>query len=212
MEPYLLGSNGFIVMPETFGQGGEQWNGRAIGPTRISYGTEVGRIGKKRVISSGSDQCIEKPGQPEYFFASETGVMMSLEVPKGFASVLSYGAGYFRLAIFYLGVKPSCVTALKITHGESTGEKSIEWGHSRLTYNVQPKEVSPPDSNTSTKLQLAKVEPNQRKIIATSGLRKEIFVHNIFQSAGGCYVWIHNGHIKRSATTLSDEVSADFDI
>ncbi|EGU83139.1 hypothetical protein IWW34DRAFT_893038 [Fusarium oxysporum f. sp. albedinis] len=211
MEPYLLGPDGLKVMPEIFGQGG-LLNGTVIGPGSIDYGKVVRRKGKKTVISFGSDQCIEKPGQPDYFFANETGAMMFLYIPDGFASVLSDRAGYFRLAIWSVGEEPSCVAALKVTHNKPNRENSIEWGHSRLTYNVQPEEVSSRDSNTSTEHQIVKVEPNQRKIIAIAGLRKETFDHTLFQSVGGCYVWIHNGEIERSATCLSDEVSAAFDI
>ncbi|KAK2687682.1 hypothetical protein QWA68_014206 [Fusarium oxysporum] len=187
-----------------FGQGGGRFNGTVIGPGSIDYGVVVRRKGKS----------IGKAAQPDYFYTNGTGAMMFLNIPEGFASVLSDRAGYFRLAILSVGEKPYCVAAFKITHGDPTRKESIEGRHSRLTYNVQPEEVSSRDLNTGKEHQMVthKVEPNQGKIIATSGLREETFDHTLFQSGGGCYVWIHNGEIERSETCLSDKVSADFDI
>jgi hypothetical protein len=46
MEPYLLCPDGFILVPEIFGQNGVQDNGTAIGPSSKDYGTVVGRKGK----------------------------------------------------------------------------------------------------------------------------------------------------------------------
>ncbi|KAK2666448.1 hypothetical protein RAB80_018105 [Fusarium oxysporum f. sp. vasinfectum] len=209
MEPYLLSPDGLISVPEIFGQNGIRDNGPVIGPSSIDYGTVVGLKGKKMVFSSGSDQVIGKASQADYFYANGMGAMMSLNIPEGFALVLSYRARYFRLAIFLVGEKPYCVTAFKITH-----DKSIECLHSRLTYNIQPEEVNPRDLTTGKERQLVthKVQPNQGKIIATSGPLQETFDHTLFQSGGGCYVWIHNGEIERSETCLSDKVWADFDI
>ncbi|KAH7199149.1 hypothetical protein BKA60DRAFT_660210 [Fusarium oxysporum] len=199
MEPYLLSPDGLISVPEIFGQNGIRDNGPVIGPSSIDYGTVVGLKGKKMVFGSGSDQVIGKASQADYFYANGMGAMMSLNIPEGFALVLSYRARYFRLAIFLVGEKPYCVTAFKITHDES-----IECLHSRLTYNIQPEEVNPRDLTTGKERQLVthKVQPNQGKIIATSGPLQETFDHTLFQSGGGCYVWIHNGEIERSETCL----------
>ncbi|KAH7205175.1 hypothetical protein BKA60DRAFT_600014 [Fusarium oxysporum] len=190
MEPYLLSPDGLISVPEIFGQNGIRDNGPVIGPSSIDYGTVVGLKGKKMVFSSGSDQVIGKASQADYFYANGMGAMMSLNIPEGFAL-------------------PYCVTAFKITHDES-----IECLHSRLTYNIQPEEVNPRDLTTGKERQLVthKVQPNQGKIIATSGPLQQTFDHTLFQSGGGCYVWIHNGEIERSETCLSDKVWADFDI
>jgi hypothetical protein len=117
------------------------------------------------VFSSGSDQVIGKAAQADYFYANGMGAMMSLNIPEGFALVLSDRARYFRLAILLVGEKPYCVAAFKITHDEH-----IECRHSRLTYNIQPEEVNPRDLNTGKERQMVthKVQPNQGKVCAVA--------------------------------------------
>ncbi|KAF5704664.1 hypothetical protein FMUND_12392 [Fusarium mundagurra] len=172
MESCLLCPDGLKRMPMIFGQGGKHINQALEGPAGTDYGVEVRQKGKKKVLSFGSSQWLGPRGtgkaaqQQDYFYTDGTGAMMCLNIPEGFASVLSDRAGYFRLAILSVGETPHCVAAFKITNGDPARKESIGGGRCGLAYNVQPEEISSRDSTTGKEHQTVtqKVEPSYGKV------------------------------------------------
>jgi hypothetical protein len=89
---------------------------------------------------------------------------MNLNIPKGFASVLSVYTGYFHLAIWCVVDAPVCVAVFKITHGDPSSQNSIEHRRPTLTYNVELEEACSADDAKKRQVVTHKVDPSQEKV------------------------------------------------